>query len=137
MFADWSAAAIRLGNAILSVNPFLLIVVEGTGFGYWWGGNLKFVTNYPVTLTNANQVLYSPHDYGPSVVNQTWFNVKGFPRNLKDIFTNNWGYIYQSKIDPRPIMIGEFGAPLVYPKEGIWMKSLLRYMGGDFYMNGK
>lgn len=41
---DWAAAAASIGNAILAVNPDLLIIVEGIeahqGSSTWWGGNL-------------------------------------------------------------------------------------------------
>ena len=64
---DWRLAAQRGGNAILSVNPHLLIFVEGiesyNGSGYWWGGNLKGVASAPVQLSTANQLVYSVHDY--------------------------------------------------------------------------
>ncbi|MGR9993488.1 glycoside hydrolase family 5 protein, partial [Escherichia coli] len=43
---DWRAAATRAGNAVLAVNPRLLIIVEGVerqndGSSTWWGGGLK------------------------------------------------------------------------------------------------
>src|SRR5262249_23124246 len=41
---DWRLAAQRAGNAILKVNPYLLIFVEGieyyNGDRVWWGANL-------------------------------------------------------------------------------------------------
>ena len=45
---DWAAAATRAGNAVLAVNPHLLIVVEGVerqsdGSTTWWGGGLADV----------------------------------------------------------------------------------------------
>lgn len=71
---DWHLAAARAGNAVLAVNPKLLIFVEGTDAYnndyYWWGGNLEGVQNSPVTLSGANQLVYSAHDYGPSVYGQ-------------------------------------------------------------------
>ena len=49
---DWRLAAQRAGNAILEMNPNLLIVVEGVELhnnqSYWWGGNLKGVAEAPV-----------------------------------------------------------------------------------------
>jgi endoglucanase len=51
---DWRLAAQRAGNAVLSVNPELLIMVEGVqshnGVNGWWGGNLMGVAQYPVQL---------------------------------------------------------------------------------------
>lgn len=41
--------------------------------GAWCGANLRGVKDYPVDLGSFNsQIVYSPHDYGPSVYNQTW-----------------------------------------------------------------
>ncbi|MBO9599721.1 MAG: glycoside hydrolase family 5 protein, partial [Cohnella sp.] len=85
---DWRLAAERAGNAILAANPNWLIIVEGIQQNvqgesgtYWWGGNLKGVRNNPVRLNVANRVVYSPHDYGPGVSTQTWFNDPAFPNN--------------------------------------------------------
>ena len=69
---EWAKGASRLGNAILQVNPNLLIIVEGNGVNYWWGGNLQGAAQYPVVLSLPQQLVYSVHDYGPSVYNQTW-----------------------------------------------------------------
>ncbi len=66
---DWHLAAARAGNAVLAVNPNLLLFVEGTDAYnndyYWWGGNLEGVRNSPVTLSTPNRLVYSAHDYGP------------------------------------------------------------------------
>src|SRR5262245_1370604 len=75
---NWPAAAQRAGNAILAANPSLLIIVEGTdcynGDCDWWGGNLEGVKSNPVVLNVANRLVYSPHDYGPALFQQNWFN---------------------------------------------------------------
>jgi endoglucanase len=49
---DWRLAASRGGNAILAINPSLLIFVEGTDCSAatsctWWGGNLNGAIAYP------------------------------------------------------------------------------------------
>lgn len=67
---DWNKAAERCGNAILSVAPNWLIIVEGiehiNNDWYWWGGNLAGATSgLLVSLSVPNKVVYSPHDYGP------------------------------------------------------------------------
>ncbi len=75
---DWHLAAERAGNAVLALNPQLLIFVEGTdcynGDCDWWGGNLEGVQNSPVVLSVPGQVVYSAHDYGPNLYVQNWFN---------------------------------------------------------------
>jgi endoglucanase len=71
---NWSIAAEAAGNAILAVNPKLLIFVEGndcySGVCGWQGGNLIGVATNPVTLSVTNQLVYSAHDYGPNLYQQ-------------------------------------------------------------------
>ena len=86
---DWRLAAERAGNAILAINPKLLIIVEGIervgSDYYWWGGNLIAAGTYPVRLNVANQLVYSPHDYPASVYAQPWFYASNYPSNLAGI----------------------------------------------------
>ena len=37
---------------------------------------------------------------------QQWFNVKGYPKNMPNMFTSNWGFVWRSTVDPRPLIIG-------------------------------
>src|SRR5262249_24859050 len=94
---DWRLAAERAGDAILSVNPDLLIIVEGVqyvgGSGYWWGGNLRGIAGAPVRLRLPDRVVYSPHDYPPSVNWQPWFNDASYPSNLPSVWDDNWGSV--------------------------------------------
>ncbi len=84
---DWHAAATRAGNAVLTANPNLLVLVEGienqgNGTATWWGGGLADAGAKPVVLTTPNRVVYSPHDYPASVYNQKWFSDADYPNNL-------------------------------------------------------
>ncbi|MNJ30904.1 Endoglucanase E1 precursor [compost metagenome] len=133
---DWRLAAQRAGNAILDVNPNWLIIVEGieknvqgNSSKYWWGGNLTGVRNYPVELNVPNQVVYSPHDYGPGVAAQTWFEDPSFPNNMSGIWDATWGYI--SKEGIAPLIVGEFGGRNVdtLTVEGRWQNALIDYIG--------
>lgn len=143
---DWAAAATSVGNAILAKNPNWLIIVEGvTNYnnssngmsGYWSGGNLQGVASQPITLNLPNKVVYSPHDYGPSVYQQPWFSNSSYPTNLPSIYDAMWGYIYKDNI--APIWVGEFGSSLVVDNDnGTWtastadqqyMTAILNYMG--------
>jgi endoglucanase len=60
---DWRLAAERAGNAILEVNPNLLIIVQGDeqvqGDWYWWGGNLLGAREQPVRLNSPDRLVYS------------------------------------------------------------------------------
>ena len=57
---DWAAAAERAGNAILAINPNLLIIVEGNdrynNAFTWWGGMLRGVATRPIVLSVPNRV---------------------------------------------------------------------------------
>jgi endoglucanase len=108
---DWRLAAQRAGNAILSINPKVLIFVEGVDCVTdcdWWGGNLEGVAQNPVVLNTPNQLVYSAHDYDPAEpFHQPWFNSSTTQTSLETKWNTSWGYIYAQNI--APIWLGEFG----------------------------
>jgi len=135
---DWRLAAERGGNAVLSVNPNLLIFVEGTDcFNNdcdWWGGNLEGAQAFPVTLNVANRLVYSAHDYGPNLYQQGWFNSNTTYASLVDLWTKFWAYL--SLNDIAPVWVGEFGttnnpgdiqnnAP---GSQGQWFQSIITFL---------
>lgn len=128
---DWRLAAQKAGNAVLAVNPNWLIIVEGVdvfnGKGYWWGGNLMGVAQFPVQLNVANRLVYSPHDYPSEVSQQPWFSDPTFPNNMPAIWDAYWGYIQKQNI--APIMVGEFGTTLASSQDAQWIGALTSYMG--------
>ncbi|WP_235501058.1 cellulase family glycosylhydrolase [Agreia sp. Leaf244] len=131
---DWQAAATRAGNAVLAVNPGLLIVVEGVetssdGSSTWWGGGLADVAGAPVILDVGDRVVYSPHDYPASVFRQTWFDAAGYPANLDQVWTTNWGYIAQRGI--APVLVGEFGTKLETESDSDWLAGLVDYIDSN------
>jgi endoglucanase len=127
---DWRLAAQRAGNAVLSVNPDLLIFVEGVqtfnGVSGWWGGNLMGVAQYPVQLDVANRVVYSAHDYATSVAQQSWFSDPTFPDNMPGIWDKYWGYIFKQNI--APVWVGEFGTTLQATVDQKWLAALVNYL---------
>ncbi len=127
---DWQMAATRAGNAILAINPNLLIIIEGiqnyNGNYYWWGGNLAGVKDHPVTLSIPNRVVYSTHDYPSSVSGQPWFNDSNYPNNLNAVWDQNWGYIAKNNI--APVLLGEFGSKLQTQSDQQWLDSLTNYL---------
>jgi endoglucanase len=127
---DWRLAAQRAGNAVLDVNPNLLIVVEGVELhknqSYWWGGNLKGVGEAPVLLRVANRVVYSAHDYPSSLYPQPWFSNVDYPANLADIWDWNWGYIARTEL--APVLRGEFGSKLQTKSDEQWFSTLINYL---------
>ena len=108
---DWRLAAERGGNAVLAVNPNLLIFVEGTDCYNndcdWWGGNLEGAQSYPVVLNTGNRLVYSAHDYGPNLYQQQWFNNNTTYASLVAVWTKFWAYLSLNGI--APVWVGEFG----------------------------
>lgn len=138
---DWHLAAQRAGNAILGVNPSLLIFVEGVDtYGKdtaFWGGNLEGVQKSPVVLSVKNHLVYSPHDYGPTSSAQPWFNSATTYSSLVSMWTARWGYISLNNI--APIWIGEFGTgnltsdvlDAASGSQGQWFQSFIQYLSGQ------
>ncbi len=129
---NWKKAAEDCANAILAKNPYALILIEGVegfeGHGAWWGGNLRGVAKYPVMPTSGtSQIVYSPHDYGPIVSAQTWFE-KDFTEQtlLDDYWYDTWAYLVEE--DKYPLLIGEWGGRLDGGDNEKWMGLLRDYM---------
>ena len=147
---NWAYAATQCADAILDVNPNALILIEGVEqslsgaqegdywgipdrrdnspyIGAWWGGNFRGAREYPIKPKHGtSQIVYSPHDYGPSVYAQTWFD-KDFTEQtlLDDYWYDTWAYINAENIAPE--LIGEWGGHM----EGDnlkWMTLLRNYM---------
>ncbi|MGN0613103.1 MAG: cellulase family glycosylhydrolase [Porcipelethomonas sp.] len=153
---NWAYAATECGKSILSVNPNALILIEGVEqypktekgytydtadiwqasadvspwYGAWWGGNLRGVKDYPIDFGSDalnSKIVYSPHDYGPSVYNQTWFD-KDFTTQtlLDDYWYDTWAYINDQDI--APLLIGEWGGHMDGAENQKWMTLLRDYM---------
>ncbi|MET7483427.1 cellulase family glycosylhydrolase [Streptomyces sp. NPDC005538] len=127
---DWRLAAQRAGDAVLSVNPDLLIFVEGVqtyaGVSGWWGGNLMGAGQYPVQLTVPGRVVYSAHDYATSVAQQSWFSDPTFPANMPAVWDKYWGYLFRQNI--APVWVGEFGTTLQSTVDQKWLAALVDYL---------
>lgn len=150
---DWRLAAEQAGDAVLALNPHLLVIVEGVQYegsapGYWWGGNLRGVATAPVNLQEANgspahqQLVYSAHDYGPDNCGAgcPWFNAAASYDSLRQIWEQYWGYIADDPAQPyaAPVWVGEFGTcnyqitcglDSTPGSQGQWFSSLVRYLG--------
>ena len=128
--SDWRLAAQRAGDAILAVNPHVLIFVQGVERSgddwYWWGGNFLDARATPVQLDVPGRLVYSPHDYGPGVYDQAWFSAPDFPDNMPAIWDAHWGYLANERI--APVVLGEFGGRSVGDDaEGMWQHALMDY----------
>lgn len=134
--SDWNSAAQKCGNAILAVNPDVLIIIEGIeqvgSTMYWWGGNLRGIEKAPIVLSKPNKLMYSAHEYGPEVFQQPWFKDASFPENLTSIWDASFGFVVKEK--KAPLLIGEFGikAKTSYGgKSGVWFDTFLKYLADN------
>ncbi|MET9518353.1 cellulase family glycosylhydrolase [Streptomyces sp. NPDC002994] len=129
------------GKRILAINPNVLVLCEGIEvypkagvswtsttpadyYSTWWGGNLRGVRDHPVDLgANSDQLVYSPHDYGPLVYAQPWFTGTWDRTTLeRDVWDPNWLYLH--KENKSPLLIGEWGGFLDGGPNEKWMKAL-------------
>lgn len=135
---NWKRVAQEAATRILNINPNVLILVEGIEaypkegvpwtsrdvhqyYSTWWGGSLRGVKDYPVTVPgHQSQIMYSPHDYGPSVYDQPWF-YSGFNMDtlIKDAWYDNWLYIHDKQI--APLLVGEWGGFMDAGRNQAWM----------------
>ena len=147
---NWKYTAEQAAAKILAKNPNVLIMVEGTEiyskkngsytstnsadyYFNWWGGNLRGVRDYPVNLGKyQNKLVYSPHDYGPTVYEQPWFE-GGFDYNslIRDCWQDNWLYIQKENI--APLLIGEWGGFMREPNLS-WM-TCMRKLIKEYHLN--
>ncbi len=139
---DWKAAAERIGTAILNANPNMIIIVEGvecyynyptdtvTNF-FWWGGELSGVADHPITAIPSAQLMYSVHEYGPEVYNQSWFQDSTFPNNMPAIWDKHYYFIKKNGIGS--LFFGEFGITESAVEAGgvaaTWYKNFMAYIG--------
>lgn len=97
---DWHAAAQRGGNAVLGVNPKLLISVEGINYA----SDLTGAAALPVQLKVPNRLVYSAHDYSFFYSGVTTY------AQFQQGWDQNWGYLLTPGMPyTAPIWIGEFG----------------------------
>ncbi len=141
---NWRKAATDCAAVIHAENPNLLILVEGIevypreGFTYadtnkdnywfnWWGGNLRGVADYPVSLGKPGKLVYSPHDYGPDIYVQPWFKGDFDKQLLYDqCWGPNWSYIAERGI--APVLVGEWGGKLANAANKKWLESLAAFI---------
>ena len=149
---NWKNACQTAGRRILAINPKVLIMCEGIEayprpgktwdspktnpdlspnyYNNWWGGNLRGAKDFPVDLgANQDQLVYSPHDYGPLVYEQPWFAGEFDKTTLtNDVWRPNWLYLHEEKT--APLLIGEWGGRLGQDaRQDKWLKALRDLIG--------
>lgn len=135
------------GRRILAINPKVLILCEGIEtyprpgktwdspktnpdlspnyYNNWWGGNLRGAKEHPIDLgANQDQLVYSPHDYGPLVYEQPWFQGAFDKTSLtNDVWRPNWLYLHED--GTAPLLVGEWGGRLGQDaRQDKWLKAL-------------
>ncbi len=132
---NWKYVAEKAAKKVLSKNPNVLVMIEGIEiypkdiktngdfssvnsddyYFNWWGGNLRGVKDNPIELGKYNnKIVYSPHDYGPTVYEQPWFKGDYTEESLIDeVWYDNWFYIQDEDI--APLLIGEWGGFMTEP----------------------
>ncbi len=142
---NWKYVFEQASKRILARNPNVLVLCEGIEvypmpdvnwndtnekafYGTWWGGNLRGVADYPVDLAgHQNQLVYSPHDYGPAVWPQAWFEGDFTQQSLyNDVWAPNWFFIQESNL--APLLIGEWGGFMDGGDNEKWMVLLRNFI---------
>jgi endoglucanase len=130
---DWHAAAERGGDAVESVNPNLLIFVEGVNYAL----DLSGVATLPIELAMPNHLVYETHDYSFD-----YSNLSGYAELASDL-NQAWGYILApNQAYTAPVWLGEFGnchtaATCVTDTTssdgsgGLWFASLRQYLANN------
>ena len=127
---NWKLFAQEAAGVVLDNNPHLLVVIEGVQVypkdiasnnyvtlnvddyhNTWWGGNLMGVRRYPIDLGSSernSQIVYSIHEYGPTVFMQPWFEDDYSYESLcKEVWHDLWLYLVEE--NTAPVLIGEWG----------------------------
>lgn len=123
---DWHRAATNAGNTILSVNPNLLIIVEGLNYAL----DLTGAYSKPISFNIPNRLVYEAHDY-------SWDHP--YLNNFVELSTelgDKWGFLLkQNQPYTAPVWVGEFGtchssADCVTgtSKQGRWFTFLGQYL---------
>ncbi len=131
---QWKDLADQASEAILTVNPNILVFVQGVanespngGWTTFWGENLYVAQQLPVSAP-PTRLVYSPHVYGPSVYPQWYFEEDDFPLNMPQIWDTHFGSLVDLGYTVIP---GEFGGhydeALVHGSTS-WMDAWIQYL---------
>lgn len=146
---DWKLAAEKAGEAVLSVNPNILIFIEGVAFGSVnpdinppcildgpssYAEVLMPVRCFPIDIAKIpkNKQVFSPHFYGPGYFNflnqpNALFTSPAFPNTVTGVLDRNFGYLTNQNYTVVP---GEFGGAYdkSTPKDKIFQDKVVDYL---------
>ena len=138
---DWHKYATRAGNAIHTINPRLLIVVEGINAQVRLLSQLTFphlspVHKRPIVLNIPNKLVYEVHNYSFS-----WSKANLLMPNKQvkyiDLSTEErhnhyeqlWGFVMEKDFEHvAPVIVGEFGCSSDGKDVELWLRDLSAYM---------
>jgi endoglucanase len=123
----------QAGNAIQSVDPGALIIAEGpqnynqnfVGTAPAPYGDLSLVGQHPVTLSIANEVVYSVHDYPGT---EAGYSPDSGPAAVANM-NADLGYLESQNI--APVWIGEMGSSMISAGSQAWASTLVAYLNGQ------
>ena len=122
---DWQRAATQTGDAVQAIDPGALVIVEGTSYA----SDLTGVATNPVTLNEANKLVYSAHAYPYEVTGDSYDWAANYPANLSAIWNQTFGYVQQQNI--APVLVGEYGSNQTTANDQQWMSTFVNYLAGN------
>lgn len=128
---DWDTAATLAGNAVLAVNPDLLVIVEGIS----WGSDLTGVMKKHVKLTPSNKLIYGVAQYTNDDGANALFTASDFPNNLRGNWNAAYGFIVTQQI--APVIVAEFGTNFQQKTDYTWLPLFMNYTAGQYAVQGK
>lgn len=116
---DIRAMYIRVGNAIQTIDPAKLIIVEPPN------SDCRGIRQYPVTLKVPGKLVYSVHEYPGEISGQ---KVSSGP-DLIHRMNEMWGFIVNEQITP--VFVGEMGSSMRSPQSRAWAATIVPYLNGE------
>ena len=112
VWEEWVAASQRIGNAILAVNPNVIIGVGGKT-KTTWSDDVSAAQTLPVELKTPGKVFYTPHFY----------SYDGGAAYFDAVFGNLWK-------SGATVIIGEVGYNEEDAKDTAWFNDFVAYCNG-------
>ena len=108
----------RVGNAILTIDPAKLIVVEPPS------SDCRRVRTYPLSLSVPGKLVYSVHEYPGEISAQ---KVSSGPA-LIERMNRMWGWLIDENV--APVFVGEMGSSMVSDQSRAWAATIVPYLNG-------
>jgi len=100
--------------------------------GHWWGGNLELWKCKQISAPDLTRLVYTPHVYGPSLYDQTYFNDPSYPSNMPTIWNAHFGYLKAAQ--SQAIVVGEWGG-IYTGSTKVFQDSFATYLSSNGFGN--